>query len=175
MRKFNPKILIDKRASTGFFIGRLIAIILIVLVIVTFVMFIFKADILSWIRNLPGYSTPEDQEIDAGDIQDKSVSGTENIDCSIGLIKDKNIYISNVDTNLLWMGNDKSAVIWLNEWWGEKVGEVVDGKIIIKGEWISDTAFRNKHPKIPSAEKLQKLNGAFYDKDRNLICKLIKT
>jgi hypothetical protein len=53
-----------KRAQESLVSTKLIGIILLVLVILVLAMFLFKPQIMDWIRNLPGYETPQDQEID---------------------------------------------------------------------------------------------------------------
>ncbi len=118
-----------KRKAESLALNKLIIIILVILVILAVLMFIFRAEVLEWFRNLPGYTYNEtDKEIEASELSDAQVAGMcpENyrgigfiggLEGTMGfrekyvhfLIKD-NKYLK---TKLYWRGTNQEAKIWL--------------------------------------------------------------
>ena len=169
MRKLRGK------KAQGLAIDKLLKWIIIVLVITSIVIFIFRADILKWMRNLPGYSVPDEQEID--------YTNPEHIESTtlcedIGSIKvEKGFfltswYISLGDkkTNFLW--KDKDKTIELDEMIDNEVLGSINskGRIKIDDKWFSEDMLK-KHPNIESLDYLKLLNGA-YKRSDNSICRL---
>lgn len=58
--------IINRRAMIAF--DEFLIVILVVLVIAAVLMFLFKVDILTYVRNLPGYGVPEDEEVDLSNL-----------------------------------------------------------------------------------------------------------
>ncbi len=78
-----------KKAMIG--IDKLMILILVVLTVLAVLMFVFKADINSYIKNLPGYSVPEDEVIDISELpEDQQIY----FDCvQIGKIENNFVYL----------------------------------------------------------------------------------
>ena len=111
------KIILDKR---GIAINKLLTAIIVIFVVASVLIFLFRVDINNYLRNLPGYSVPEeDEEIN---ITDDEESGGDWCPVEIGKIKvpeggilgigDKQpIYIDGEKTNLYWDADEKEGSI----------------------------------------------------------------
>ena len=167
----------DKR---GFTQTEIIGLILVVLVVGSVLIFIYKENILGWMRNLPGYSVPEkDEEID---ISQQSDAIAKNL-CPIivGNIKNgKNIFFCSnladscgqeISSKLLWIGNSNNANIFVNQLVNDLIGNVAGGKLSINKDVLNKKGelYLEVKGDIPEYKFLINLNGAYFSMNR--ICR----
>ncbi len=179
------KIVFDKKGIAN---KTLITIIIAVFVIAVVAMFLFKVDINSYLRNLPGYSVPEnDTEIDVSKLSDEEIKdlcpvmiGKINIPEGgvSGVGSKQYIFMDNEKTNLYWSGDRKEGFVKLLEK-DIKVAEVKGGVISLNsGFFNSDSEFdldSEDYQKIRfdlggDISDFIKLNNSFYA-GNNLLCK----
>jgi len=179
------KIILDKR---GIWDQKIITLILVIFVVATILLFLFKTDINSYIRNLPGYSVPdEDEEIDMGNLSDEEIRdlcpeivGKINIPEGgvSGIGAKQYIFINNEKTNLYWSGNKKEGDIKISK--GDiKVAEIKEGIILLNsGFFNSDenfVAYSEDYQKIRfdlniDLEDFINIHNSYYA-GNNLLCK----
>ncbi len=182
------KIILDKKGIAN---KTLITIIIVVFVIAAVAMFLFRTDINSYIRNLPGYSVPdEDEEIDMSDLSDEEIKdlcpeiiGKINVPEGgvAGIGAKQYIFIDDKKTDLYWSGDKKEGFIKFEE--GDvKLAEIKKGIIFLNsGFFNSDSEFdfdSEDYQKVRFILKMDildfvKLNNSYYA-GNNLLCKTEK-
>ena len=111
------KIILDRR---GIWDKKIITLILVILVVVSVLMFLFKVDINNYLKNLPGYSVPEeDEEINVTDdegllkglclVEIGKIGVPEGGRVKIG--DKQHIYFDGEKTNLYWDADEKEGYI----------------------------------------------------------------
>jgi len=171
-------------------VRKLIAIILLLVVIVFAYMFIFNPKILDWVRNLPGFDQPEDEDRKV-DVTDKIEFTFDCVDVAeiervpgkhalhqftdarkIYLVKDGNL----VESGMFIIVEDRRYVFYVEKWiWGMKrqiIGQVkqednfrrirFDGSIIETGGKVNLD--------LISLKDLEKLEGAYLRINRFTFC-----
>lgn len=166
----------NKKAAEGLIINKTILIILVIVTILVVLVAWFKADILSWIKSLPGFGTAEvdDRVIDEsylasqgytpiGIVQIQKIS-------EASAFKEFYIKIGDKQTHLYWPVKEFTGKIMLAVPWGRDI-EIGEVKAYVAGvyKWYlfdgsSYQELVSKYPKskIPSLEELNKLDGAEY-------------
>lgn len=119
-------------------LDKTIIIIISILVFIFVIFMIFQADIISWIKNLPGYSyQEEDREIELSLSEQIASQG----ECFIKISGDY-LYIGEKKTPFYIKGEiDNAEIFWDKEGFDEKIGEIKNGKIVFD---TSLEIFRNK-------------------------------
>ena len=190
--------LLNKKAQSD---SRQIVIWAIVCIIILLIVgvFIFRANITNWLRNLPDYTTPEGKDIeinstdnstvskicpgsDIGSFTAKSYNKWYYFPILFGASVGDSAYISVGPS-----GNRRLTKLWWIQT-GEEAGQIqLDENVVFKdpvvglvdsqmrisiyNQWMTDDVLRSKHPTIPSKEDLKLLNGAVIVSAGNLICK----
>jgi len=160
-----------KRGSVA--INKMVIVILVLLVVVAVLMFIFKADILNYLKSLPGYSVPEeDEEIDLGEIDPEVARSL----CPIrvgGIDKDGKIYFCNnfeigcktrISSKLLWAGNAQSADIEIDKFFDKTIGRFENDVITIDKNKLEGES------NLPESKFLNNLDGSYY-LEGNFLCR----
>lgn len=157
-------------------INKIIVIIMVVIVILAVLTFLFKANLLNYIKNLPDYQSPdEDKEIipsndTSANSKSCSVEGTIGKVGNFEEITGRNgqfIYIKGLKTNLLW--GDSVVEIYEDDLIHFNVG-IISNYVIRLDAKLYDSKYRNRHPGLPTIEDLQLLDGSYVIKG-NLLCK----
>jgi len=103
------KYILGKKGDEGMAINKLVVIVLVILVILGILIFLFRVNILDWIRTLPGYTYPTEDILVTYDKMDEAARKQA---CPTGIIGDIReitkfgwrtyyyIFINNVNTNL---------------------------------------------------------------------------
>jgi hypothetical protein len=132
------------------------AIILIAVVIVVILLFIFNDEILNWVRVLPGYQLPDEDQIVEVDSSDEDITVEENglVICPIKIGRileggkfggapiffcgDKQCSRDNlIESKIKWKGADLTAIIEVEQLWDDKIGEVEGGVVTIDSGVLS--------------------------------------
>lgn len=183
------KIIFNKK---GIATKMLITIIIAVFVIAAVAMFLFKVDINSYLRNLPGYSVPEnDTEINMSELSDEEIKdlcpvivGKINVPEGgiAGIGSKQYIFVNNQKTNLYWIGNKREGVIKISEK-DIKVAEIKGGIVSLNSDFFnSDKSFitySESYQKIRfdlniDIEDFVKIHNSFYA-GNNLLCNYEKS
>ena len=184
------KIILDKR---GIWNKKIITLILVIFVVASVFIFLFKTDINNFLRNLPGYSVPEeDEEINVSDLTDEELRdlcpvevGKINIPEGgiLGIGSKQHIYIDGEKTNLYWDADEKEGDIKIFRgglFKGDvKVANIANGEVSIDSGFfieINEKKFFNYDSDIYQKIKdyisvpyLVKLHNSYYVSG-NLIC-----
>ena len=180
----------NKRGQ-GLPVNKLVITIIIILAVATLLMFFFKSNLLKYLRNLPGYDVPqEDEDINFTELKDEEkadlcplfIGRTDTRVDKVLFFNLKDDYISFckepgitcgvlVSSKLKWNGNNADANIEVDLSYDRDIGSVNNRKITIfpeilrkEGrlyEWVKDD--------LPESKYLESLNGAY--KLGNWICR----
>lgn len=169
------KIILDKR---GIWSKKIITLILVILVVASVLIFLFRVDINNYLRNLPGYSVPEeDEEIDVSNDEELKDLCPVKIG-TIGVPEGgkQYIYFDGEKTNLYWDADEKEGYVKIE---GTKVAEVEEGIVSVNpGFFNSDSEFdldSEIYQKIRFIPKVDvsyfvKIHKSYYA-GSNLLCK----
>ncbi len=157
---------------------KLLILVLVVFVVITVLIMMFRVDINNFIRNLPGYSLPEDDEIDPSEIDE----GVEDSCTEIGKInapekggKQRIYFIEEktklVATNLYWDADEEEGEIKI---WGEnvEVAEIENGKVSVNLAFFDFDSVEHQEIRfVPGVDVsyLAKLHNSYYF-GSNFIC-----
>ena len=160
-----------KRGSVA--VNKLVIVILVILVIAAVLIFLFKADILNYLRNLPGYSVPEEDEgIDLGQLDPEVARSL----CPVrvgGIDKDDKIYFckdfeigckTRIFSNLIWDGNSESADIEIDKFFYKTIGKFENGIVSINQAKLQGESG------LPAPKFLNNLDESYY-LSGNFLCR----
>ena len=105
------RIILDKR---GIAIKKVLTAILVAFVVASVLIFLFRTDINNYLRNLPGYSVPEeDEEINVSDDEESESDWCPVEIGKIGVFEGRKqyIYLDGEKTNLYWDADEKEGSI----------------------------------------------------------------
>jgi len=163
------EMMLENKKGSSWSMEQIIGMILVIVVVIGVLMFIFKPNILNYIRILPGFNLPdEDVSVDFDDLSPEEISAL-GLQCAedengnkiiIAEIKDGYVhfvdktefdYLNGFETPFYFEGaNMRNGVIIWDNWGGEvfgfevlggndEIGTVENYKIDIKDEWIVKT------------------------------------
>ena len=166
------------KKGQGITTEKILVVVLVLLVVVLVLWFYFKADVLKYFRNLPGYTYDEEREIDAGDSSEESEKlcfGKPGED--IGKIRDAKSENFGPDFNQFYVFiNGKNTKLYLAGKFGsKKMGDYkyikyAKGKDVIVANIGNEGRIEVIREIQEISEYLDKLDGA-YILNGNLICK----
>ena len=152
--------------------GKTVAIILVLLVIAVVVLIIFKQNITSWIRSLPGYEPPADNETDMSQLSDEEIKsfcpvrvGFYDNSKGRGIFNQYYIFVKVNDEykqtpfyiakERKW-SKEYSLVRKAQAWVDPVAGNIIDNEFVLKADFLDS--------EIKSIDRAWTLKG-------NLICK----
>lgn len=170
-------------------INKIVVVILVVLVIAAVLMFLFKADILNYLRSLPGYSVPEeDREIDVANLTDEEmrslcpvIIGKTKTEVSVGFLKDDYIYFceelstvckTQTRSKLKVTGDKNNGEIEVDRWFDNTIGAIKNNKLILSREILEKNGnlYDEVKDDLPDFKYVINLNGSYYIPG-NFICR----
>ena len=156
-------------SKAEFTFEQIISLILVILVVITISIFLFRAQIINYIKILPGYQLPEGEPGINDDISSDDDADMENILCIIEVGKveveskffgrDKNVifigsYPNYEKTKLIWKADRLNGIIELDKFgFNKRVGKVEDGS-------IDSSDFKEGEINLEIIDQLEKLDGA---------------
>ena len=153
----------------------IIAIVIILIVLASVLLFVFRTNINSYLRQLPEFIAP-DKEINvtkdvvtSSRLCEKIVGSVIDATSTLGYTKATLSLNGRLLPNFYWY--IKYNTLQLDEWFNKDVGTVSsDFTIHIDSVWITNQQQRSEHPLIPSVDDLKLLDGAYFGPG-NTICK----
>lgn len=127
-------------------INKIITAVLVFLVVASVLMFLFKSDIISYIKNLPGYGEGEGKDVDI--IKDEETPAACVMVGRIGegekrtVFSQQYIYLYDEDMNptirtSLYITQNKKKIVLDKSWKDKVVAKVVSGKIALQDDvWL---------------------------------------
>lgn len=178
----------DKKASL--IVNKIVILAIVVVVIVVFLLFWYNADINSWLRNIPGYTYDDDDDLliegnitefvdwtgcnvrvalvvvdkeKKGDWGDK-VYFCENEDCS--RVSESKIKVK---------GTYEKGVVEIEQWFDEAIGNIQNGVVSISPDLFSGSGklYREVRKDLPTYTKLVSLDGSkmVFSEEKILFCR----
>lgn len=168
-------------------LNKLVTVILVIVVVIAVLMIIFRLNINSFIRNLPGYALPEDDEIlpeelmSDEEIKDYCVNGAvgQIYAPEGGLLEiggKQRIYIGGEGTNFYWDADEEEGEVKIWKQGSLKrdvtVGEVEGGRVSVDLDFFDfDSVAHQEIRFVPgvNVSYLVKLHNSYYS-GNNLLC-----
>ncbi len=168
----------------------LIVIILVALVIVSVLIFIFKADVLKYLRNLPDYSASEGETIDLSELSDEALKslcpvlvGKIKVETFLAVTEDNFIILceepgvsckSAFVSKLKWTGDENKGVIEVEQLIDDEIGVINNGEITLNKDVFNKESDLYKEVKddLPEEKYFKSLDSAYYISGNYLCRKL---